>query len=121
LPKGTPRFLQGHNNQFHGDTVVMTRRYFWQVPEFIKFRMVFENTDTILGANDAGEHKLFRKDTGKICFDEAAALRQRLSDLAEAEQEAAEALPPSPTTRASFLSHIAIKQKGGCRIAFLHS
>jgi hypothetical protein len=63
----------------------MTRRHFWQVPEFIKFRTVFENGDTILGVNEKGEHKLFRKDTGCISFDERAALSKRLIRLAQRE------------------------------------
>ncbi|NOT47551.1 MAG: hypothetical protein HOP17_07345 [Acidobacteria bacterium] len=61
----------------------MTRRHFWQIPEFIKFRTVFENADTVLGVNDRGEHKLFRKDTGSISFDERAALGKRLIRLAK--------------------------------------
>ena len=61
----------------------MTRRYFWQVPDFIKFRTVFENADTVIGVNDNNEHRLFRKDTGCINFDERAALNQRLASLAE--------------------------------------
>lgn len=61
----------------------MTRRHFWQVPEFIKFRTVFENGDSILGVNEKGDHKLFRKDTGCISFDERAALSKRLIRLAQ--------------------------------------
>ena len=56
----------------------MTRRHFWQIPEFIRFRTVFENEDSVLGVNDGGEHKLFRKDTGCISFDEPAARKKRL-------------------------------------------
>lgn len=63
----------------------MTRRHFWQVPEFIKFRTVFENDDSILGVSERGEHKLFRKDTGSISFDERAALSKRLVNLAKRE------------------------------------
>jgi hypothetical protein len=63
----------------------MTRRHFWQIPDFIKFRTVFENQDTILGINERGEHKLFRKDTGCISFDERAALSERLIRLAQRE------------------------------------
>lgn len=64
----------------------MTRRYFWQLPEFIKYRTVFENEDTVLGADENGEHKLFRKDTGKICFDERVALAQKLREIARVEE-----------------------------------
>jgi hypothetical protein len=65
---------------------VMTRRYFWQIPEFIKYRTVFETDDTVLGANENGEHQLFRKDTGKICFDERVALAYKLKELARVEE-----------------------------------
>ena len=63
----------------------MTRRHFWQVPEFIKFRTVFENEDSILGVNEKNEHKLFRKDTGSISFDERTALNKRLIRMARRE------------------------------------
>lgn len=65
----------------------MTRRHFWQVPEFIKFRTVFENEDTILGVSDNNEHKLFRKDTGSISFDERSALGKRLVTMAKRETQ----------------------------------
>jgi hypothetical protein len=63
----------------------MTRGYFWQVPEWTRFRTVFEDGEIILGVNEKNEHKLFRKDTGSITFDEREALQQRLSAVAEAE------------------------------------
>lgn len=65
--------------------IVMTRRHFWQVPEFLKFRTVFENEDTILGRNERGEYKLFRKDTGSISFDERIALNKRLIRMTKRE------------------------------------
>ena len=71
----------------------MTRRYFWQVPEFIKFRTVFEDAETVLGVNDNNEHKLFRKDTEKISFDERAALTRRLAEISEPEFETVLFLP----------------------------
>ena len=52
----------------------MNRRFFWQIPECVKFRTTFEDAETITGANEFGERRLFRKDTGKICFSEAEAL-----------------------------------------------
>ena len=52
----------------------MNRRYFWQIPECVKFRTIFETAETIVGVNDDNEHRLFRKDTGKICFSEREAL-----------------------------------------------
>lgn len=48
----------------------MTRRFFWQLPEFIRYRIVFENAETVLGVNDNREHRLFRKDTSRILFAE---------------------------------------------------
>lgn len=61
----------------------MNRRYFWLIPEFTKFRTVFENEETVLGVNSDHEHRLFRKDTGKICFDEHEALRQSIVKVSE--------------------------------------
>ena len=65
----------------------MNRRYFWLVPEFTKFRTVFETAETVLGVNDEHEHRMFRKDTGKICFDEREALRLSIVKLTEFETE----------------------------------
>jgi hypothetical protein len=65
----------------------MDRRFFWAVPEFAKFRTIFENEDTILGKNEANEHRLFRKDTGKICFDERQALLLCVAALIKDEEE----------------------------------
>ena len=69
-------FFRATTTKFHGGTIVMTRRYFWQIPELIKYRTVFENVEIVNGTNEENEHKLFRKDTGRICFDEAAAVLQ---------------------------------------------
>jgi lysine/ornithine N-monooxygenase len=55
--------------------MVMTQGYFWQVPELTKFRTVFENADVVLGASISNQQRLFRKDTGRICFDEQEAKR----------------------------------------------
>jgi len=64
----------------------MRRRYFWLIPEFTRFRTVFETAETVLGVNGDNEHRLFRKDTGKICFDEREALRQSIFKLTEFEE-----------------------------------
>ena len=64
----------------------MNRRYFWLIPEFTKFRTVFETAETVLGVNGDNEHRLFRKDTGKICFDEREALRLSIFKLTEFEE-----------------------------------
>ena len=65
----------------------MNRRYFWLIPEFTKFRTVFEDAETVVGVNDENEHRLFRKDSGKICFDERDALRLSIAKLIETETE----------------------------------
>ena len=65
----------------------MNRRYFWLIPEFTKFRTVFETAETVMGVNEENEHRLFRKDTGKICFDERDALRMSIVKLTEFETE----------------------------------
>ena len=65
----------------------MNRRYFWLIPAFVKFRTVFETAETVVGVNDENEHRLFRKDTGKICFDEREALRLSIVKLTEFESE----------------------------------
>ncbi len=63
----------------------MTRRFFWQIPECVKFRTIFEDRETILGVNDDNEHRLFRKDIGKICFSECEALEWFVSSFLEKE------------------------------------
>ena len=65
----------------------MNRKYFWLIPEFTKFRTVFENEETVLGVNGDHEHRLFRKDTGKICFDEHEALRRSIVKVSEFDDE----------------------------------
>lgn len=65
----------------------MNRRYFWLIPEFTRFRTVFENEETVLGVNEENEHRLFRKDTGVICFDEREALRLSIAELTEFKEE----------------------------------
>jgi hypothetical protein len=71
----------------------MNRRIFWQVPECVKFRAVFEDAETIVGVNEAGEHRLFRKDTGRIVFSEREALEISLAALVE--KDWAASLSPS--------------------------
>jgi hypothetical protein len=63
----------------------MNRRYFWLIPECVKFRTVFEDAETILGVNEQNEHRLFRKDTGKICFSEREALKSFVANFLEQE------------------------------------
>jgi hypothetical protein len=65
----------------------MNQRYFWLIPEFVKFRTIFETEETVVGVNNENEHRLFRKDTGRICFDERQALRLSIVKLTEADAE----------------------------------
>jgi hypothetical protein len=77
----------GQKQSNYGGFIVMTRRYFWTVPEFVKFRLVFEDAETVVGAADENQYRLFRKDTGRICFDEREALRLCIVSLVESESE----------------------------------
>ena len=63
----------------------MNRRYFWQIPACIKYRTVFEDRETITGASETNEYRLFRKDTGKICFSEREALQSFVESFLEKE------------------------------------
>jgi hypothetical protein len=65
----------------------MNRRYFWLIPEFTKFRTVFETDETVLGVTDENEHRLFRKDAGNVCFDEREALRLSIVKLTDFDAE----------------------------------
>ncbi|HEY0049910.1 MAG TPA: hypothetical protein VGB68_11520 [Pyrinomonadaceae bacterium] len=65
----------------------MNRRYFWQVPEYIKFRIVFEDAETILGATANNEYRLFRKDTSQIVFSICEALDVCFASLMMQESE----------------------------------
>lgn len=51
----------------------MTEGFFWQIPELTRFRTIFEDADVVLGAAADNQRKLFRKDTGRVCFDETKA------------------------------------------------
>ena len=63
----------------------MNRRVFWQIPECARFRVVFEDKEFVLGANEANEHRLFRKDTGKISFNERDAIEAFVAAFLESE------------------------------------
>lgn len=62
----------------------MNRRFFWLIPEFVKFRAVFETNETVVGVTDGNERRLFRKDTGRICFDEHEAFRRSMVRISKA-------------------------------------
>lgn len=63
----------------------MNRRYFWLIPECVKFRTVFEDAETIIGVNEENEHRLFRKDTGRVCFTEREVLKSFIANFLEKE------------------------------------
>lgn len=63
----------------------MTRRHFWTVPDCVKFRVVFEDKETVVGVNDANEHRTLRKDTGKIFFSAQEALKSFVKDFIDKE------------------------------------
>lgn len=59
----------------------MNRRHFWTVPDCVKFRVIFEDKETVVGVNDANEHRTLRKDTGKIFFSAQEALKSFVKDF----------------------------------------
>lgn len=63
----------------------MNRRHFWTVPDCVKFRLVFEDKETVVGVNDANEHRTLRKDTGKIFFSAQEALKSFVKDFIDKE------------------------------------
>jgi hypothetical protein len=63
----------------------MTRRFFWLIPDCARFRIVFEDNETVLGINKRNEHRLFRKDTGIIAFSKPKGLRTRAKAFLEKE------------------------------------
>ena len=63
----------------------MNRRYFWTVPDCVKHRVIFEDRETVVGVNDANEHRTLRKDTGKIFFSAQDALKSFVADFLEKE------------------------------------
>jgi hypothetical protein len=65
----------------------MNHRFFWQVPEYIKFRVVFEDGEIILGATENNEYRLFRKDTNRIVFSICEALDVCFASLVTQESE----------------------------------
>ena len=62
----------------------MTRRYFWQLPECTRFRIVFENEDIVLGVDRGGSQKVFRKDSGRVSFRGGPRLSRRVRDITKA-------------------------------------
>lgn len=65
----------------------MARRYFYLIPECVKYRIIFENKETVYGINERNEYRLFRKDTGRICFSKREALKSYISTFLDTEFE----------------------------------
>jgi len=65
----------------------MARRFFYTVPDCVKYRIIFENKDTVYGANERNEYRLFRKNSGKISFSKREALRSYINTFLEKEFE----------------------------------
>lgn len=82
----------------------MRSRYFWKKAGLMKYVIVFETEETVLGRNDKNEFCLFRKDTDEISFSEREVLKQRLSKLKAEKKETknAKKLPFSRLNRLSL-------------------
>ena len=59
----------------------MNSKFFWQVPQCKKFRIIFEDEDIMVGVSDDNNYQTFRKDSNFICFTEQQALEQSLTFL----------------------------------------
>ena len=60
---------------------IMRSKFFWQVPQCKKFRIIFEDEDIMVGVSDDNKYQTFRKDTNFIGFTEQEALEQSLTFL----------------------------------------
>ncbi|MBK7707471.1 MAG: hypothetical protein IPJ30_17395 [Acidobacteria bacterium] len=60
----------------------MKSSYFWERSTLNRFKIVFENADTVFGRNAANEFRTFRKDGNIISFSEREVLEIRLAELA---------------------------------------
>jgi hypothetical protein len=65
----------------------MNGRFFWQVPQCKKFRVIFEDSEIMVGASDDNKYQTFRKDSDLIGFSEREALEQSLSFLVNIDQD----------------------------------
>lgn len=65
----------------------MARRFFYTIPDCVKYRIIFENQETVYGANEKNEYRLFRKDSGKISFSKRKALNAYINEFLEKEFE----------------------------------
>jgi len=51
----------------------MDSKYFWQVPQLKRFRVIFEDADILVGASDENQFQAFRQDNPYIKFSEKEA------------------------------------------------
>jgi hypothetical protein len=65
----------------------MRSKFFWQVPQCKKFRIIFEDEDIMVGASDDNNYQTFRKDSSFIGFSEQEALEQSLTFLVTQETD----------------------------------
>ena len=63
----------------------MTDKYFWQIPQCKKFRVIFEDDEVLVGESNDHEYQTFRKDSQFIGFSERESLEQSLGFLANKE------------------------------------
>jgi hypothetical protein len=57
----------------------MKNNCFWQIPQFKKFRIIFEDTAIMVGASEDHRYQTFRKDNPSIRFSEKEALEASLN------------------------------------------
>ena len=65
----------------------MRSKFFWQIPQCKKFRIIFEDDDIMVGASDNNVYQTFRKDSSLIEFSEQEALEHSLSFLIAKEND----------------------------------
>lgn len=64
---------------------MITNKYFWQIPQCKKFRLIFEDDEILVGESIDHCLQTFRKDSQFIGFSEKEALEQSLGFLATKE------------------------------------
>jgi hypothetical protein len=52
----------------------MKSNCFWQIPQFKKFRIIFEDASILVGATEENQYQIFRKDSPYLRFSEQEAL-----------------------------------------------
>lgn len=57
----------------------MKSNCFWQIPQFKKFRIIFEDACILVGATEENQYQTFRKDSPYLRFSEQEALEISLN------------------------------------------